>query len=263
MTTAVRAKKMRGEMRRWCGGAPRLGAKVILDIIGNIIEFYFLIPSFLAPNIELKLRRTNNSAPQKRRDNELHHRLSLNIQLKGIHSLSIMGRITVFSSDGCTYCRQVRAALTAREIPFTDINISHYPQKRADMLALTDRYTVPQVFFNENHIGGADETIALLNEWDEELKGGSTTAKDRYVETIEAEAGPYDVRLAKPTGPPAIQYMNLTVSRPKEITEVNGKHFTTLQLTKELIKKMPRKDLSTFGFGVVHKNSFLGSDAVS
>lgn len=131
------------------------------------------------------------------------------------------------------------------------------------MLALTDRYTVPQVFFNEKHIGGADETIQLLSEWDEELKGGSKTAKDRYLETIEADAGPYDVRLSTPTGPPAIQYMSLTVNRPKEITEVNGKHFTTLQLMRELIQKMPRRDLSTLGFGVFYYNSFVGSEAVS
>lgn len=122
---------------------------------------------------------------------------------------------------------------------------------------------MPQVFFNEKHIGGADDTIALLNEWDEELKGGAVTAKDKYMDTIESEAGPYDVRLATPSGPPAIQNMNLTVTRPKEITEINGKHFTTMQLTKELIQRMPRGDLTTFGIGVVHYNSFLGSDAVS
>ena len=131
------------------------------------------------------------------------------------------------------------------------------------MLSLTDRYTVPQVFFNEEHIGGAKETIRLLNEWDDELKGSAVTARDRFSKTIESEAGPYDIRLAVPTGPPAIQYMNLTVNRPKEITEVNGKHFTTLQLTKELIKRMPRYDLSTLGFGIIYYNSFRGSDAVS
>jgi glutaredoxin 3 len=172
-----------------------------------------------------------------------------------------MGRITVFSIDGCSHCRLLKAALAARNIPYSDINISHYPQKRADMLALTDRHTVPQVFFNERYIGGADETIQLLNEWDEELKGGSVTARDRYVDTIESEPGPFDVKLSLPTGPPAIQYMNLTVNRPKEITEVNGKHFTTLQLTKELMTKMPRGDLSTFG--TVYYNSFKGSEAVS
>lgn len=120
---------------------------------------------------------------------------------------------------------------------------------------------MPQVFFNEKYIGGAEETIKLLNEWDEELKGGSVTARDRYVETIESDPGPYDVRLAKPEGPPAIQYMNLTVRRPKEITDINGKHFTTLQLTKELIKKMPRGNLSSFGG--VYYNSFKGCDGVS
>jgi len=35
---------------------------------------------------------------------------------------------------------------------FTEINISLYPEKRADMLRVADRLTVPQVFFNDKHV---------------------------------------------------------------------------------------------------------------
>lgn len=119
------------------------------------------------------------------------------------------------------------------------------------------------VFFNETHIGGAEETIELLNTWDEELKGGTTTAKDRYEETIASEEGPYDVRLAASTDPPVLHHMGLSVRRPKEITELNGKHFTTLQLTRELMNKMPRGDFTHLGFGGTHHNSFKGFEAVS
>ena len=128
---------------------------------------------------------------------------------------------------------------------------------------LDDQYLLELVFFNETHIGGAEETIKLLNTWDEELKGSTTTAKDRYEETIASEVGPYDVRLSAPTGPPVLNHMGLSVRRPKEITELNGKHFTTLQLTRELMKKMPRGDVTNFGFGGTQHNSFKGLEAVS
>eukprot|EP00970_Alexandrium_tamarense_P008538 scaffold1626_cov178-Alexandrium_tamarense.AAC.6 len=175
-----------------------------------------------------------------------------------------MGRITIFSIEECSFCRRLKAALTARSIPYTDINISHYPQKRADMLSLTDRLTVPQVFFNEEHAGGAEETLELLKKWDEEIaRDGkpNETPYTRYVDQIESVAGPYDTRLAPPTGPPAIQNMHLTITRPKEIIEINGKHYTTLQLMKELVLKMPREDLSSWG--VVYYDVFRGTDAVT
>ena len=36
-----------------------------------------------------------------------------------------------------------------------------YPERRADMLALADRLTVPQIFFNTTHIGGSSDLTAL------------------------------------------------------------------------------------------------------
>ena len=40
---------------------------------------------------------------------------------------------------------------------YTEISLSNYPEKRKDMLKLTERLTVPQIFFNTKHIGGADD----------------------------------------------------------------------------------------------------------
>ena len=79
-----------------------------------------------------------------------------------------MGRITIFTIEDCKFCRRTKAALTSRNIPYTEINIEIYPQKRTDMISLSDRLTVPQVFFNEKHIGGSEETLKLLSEWDDE-----------------------------------------------------------------------------------------------
>lgn len=37
---------------------------------------------------------------------------------------------------------------------YSDISIEAYPEKRADMLKIADRLTVPQIFFNDEHVGG-------------------------------------------------------------------------------------------------------------
>jgi glutaredoxin len=39
------------------------------------------------------------------------------------------------------------------------------------MLSLSDRLTVPQIFMNDKHIGGADDTLNLLDIWDDDTSG--------------------------------------------------------------------------------------------
>jgi len=70
------------------------------------------------------------------------------------------------------------------------------------MLALQEGYTVPQIFFNDKHIGGATETLALLEQWDKEEEGnvedGTYGAHKRYQREIVAFPDPNDPRLATP-----------------------------------------------------------------
>ena len=76
-----------------------------------------------------------------------------------------MGRITVFVTDGNAACTRTIAAFRSRKVPVTIINLSRYPDKRNAMVALCMLQSTPQVFFNTRYVGGADETLALLNEW--------------------------------------------------------------------------------------------------
>ena len=78
-----------------------------------------------------------------------------------------MGRITIFVTESCSYCIRAKHALKERNIPYVEISVSKYPQRRNDMISLSnDQYTVPQVFFNSKHIGGCTELLAMLEEWD-------------------------------------------------------------------------------------------------
>jgi glutaredoxin len=102
-----------------------------------------------------------------------------------------MGRITVFSLAGCRHCKRAKALLTARGWDFLDISLSDYPEMRAPMLQLADALTVPQIFFNEVHLGGAAELEAL-----------EAAAGDELGALYEQMAGaptPTDPRLSKPT----------------------------------------------------------------
>ena len=72
-----------------------------------------------------------------------------------------MGRVTIFSLPTCPHCKKAKSLLTDYGVEFYDISLGSYPEKRPDMLKLTDRLTVPQIFFDDNHIGGAADLDVL------------------------------------------------------------------------------------------------------
>lgn len=73
-----------------------------------------------------------------------------------------MGRVTVFSIDDCPFCRKAKALLTENGISYYEINLDDYPTKRGDMVKLASSLTVPQVFLNDEHLGGATQVSDLF-----------------------------------------------------------------------------------------------------
>eukprot|EP01044_Picomonas_judraskeda_P015836 COSAG03_NODE_2720_length_2498_cov_2.215090_2_plen_154_part_01 len=99
-----------------------------------------------------------------------------------------MGRITVFSTATCPHCKRAKALLAEKGWDFTEVSLSDYPEKRGAMLQLADKLSVPQIFFNETHLGGAAELAAL------EERG----ELQALYEEMAAAPEPTDARLAKP-----------------------------------------------------------------
>ena len=72
-----------------------------------------------------------------------------------------MGEIVVFSKSNCHHCQDAKSLLKELDIPFTDINIEADIQNSMLMSLASQRHTVPQIFFNDDHIGGADDLKKL------------------------------------------------------------------------------------------------------
>lgn len=51
--------------------------------------------------------------------------------------------------------------LTKKGVSYTDILVNRDPELRAKMEALSGRRTVPQIFINDDPIGGFDELYSL------------------------------------------------------------------------------------------------------
>jgi len=62
----------------------------------------------------------------------------------------------------CNFCDAAKRLLIRNNVPFNEINIALEEGKREEMLKKSNgRQTIPQIFFNELHIGGYEELRAL------------------------------------------------------------------------------------------------------
>ncbi len=69
--------------------------------------------------------------------------------------------VTLYVSDWCPYCQRAKGLLTQKNIAFSEINVEQDVKFRNEMIARSNRRTVPQIFLGDKHIGGCEDLIAL------------------------------------------------------------------------------------------------------
>tara|TARA_B100001029_G_C14677418_1_gene242768 strand:+ start:55 stop:309 length:255 start_codon:yes stop_codon:yes gene_type:complete len=73
-----------------------------------------------------------------------------------------MKNVTVYTGPMCNFCDAAKRLLNRNNIPYKEINIAIEDGKRDEMLAKSNgKRTIPQIFFNEYHVGGYEELRAL------------------------------------------------------------------------------------------------------
>jgi glutaredoxin 3 len=69
--------------------------------------------------------------------------------------------VTLYTSAWCPYCRRARDLLTRKKVDFSEINVEDDLKFREEMIARSNRRTVPQIFIGDKHVGGCDELFEL------------------------------------------------------------------------------------------------------
>jgi glutaredoxin 3 len=69
--------------------------------------------------------------------------------------------IIIYSASHCPYCVRAKALLERKGMNFTEVLVDTDDKLRDEMIAKSQRYTVPQIFINDQHIGGFDDLHAL------------------------------------------------------------------------------------------------------
>ncbi len=72
-----------------------------------------------------------------------------------------MAKIDIYTKPYCPYCERAKELLEAKGVQFSEIVASNDPALRAEMNERSGRYTYPQVFIDDRHIGGCDDLMAL------------------------------------------------------------------------------------------------------
>lgn len=79
-------------------------------------------------------------------------------------------KITVYSTDPCSFCARAKELLTKRGLAFEEINLSKDPAGREQLALRTGMLSFPQIVIGEKVLGGFRELLqADLNGELEEL----------------------------------------------------------------------------------------------
>ena len=73
-----------------------------------------------------------------------------------------MAAVKMYSTGSCPYCMMAERLLVAKGVAAIDkIRVDLEPAKRVEMMEITGRRTVPQIYIGDTHVGGYDELAAL------------------------------------------------------------------------------------------------------
>tara|TARA_B100001778_G_C18444065_1_gene563688 strand:+ start:362 stop:616 length:255 start_codon:yes stop_codon:yes gene_type:complete len=73
-----------------------------------------------------------------------------------------MKKITIYTGPVCNYCDAAKRLLKRNSLEFNEIDISSGPEVLNEMINKTNgKRTIPQIFFDNEHIGGYVEIRQL------------------------------------------------------------------------------------------------------
>jgi glutaredoxin 3 len=71
-----------------------------------------------------------------------------------------MSDVTVYTTEPCSFCARVKGLLKARNVEFTEINLSKDPAGRMELVGRTGMMSFPQVVVGGELLGGFTEVQA-------------------------------------------------------------------------------------------------------
>ena len=80
---------------------------------------------------------------------------------KAYRWLNKMASIVIYTTGFCPFCIRAKQLLDSKGADYQELAVDRDPQLRQTMMADSGRHTVPQIWINNQHIGGCDELYGL------------------------------------------------------------------------------------------------------
>jgi glutaredoxin 3 len=74
-----------------------------------------------------------------------------------------MAKITVYTTEPCSFCARVKGLLKAHGAEFAEINLSKDPTGRTELVQRTGMMSFPQVLVGDRLLGGFAEVQAAAD----------------------------------------------------------------------------------------------------
>ena len=84
-----------------------------------------------------------------------------------------MQKVVIYTKKDCPYCKDAKALLEKKGIKYQEISdVDKNPDKLTEMIRLSNRRSMPQIFINNKSVGGFDDLseLATSGELDTLLK---------------------------------------------------------------------------------------------
>nr|WP_020651133.1 glutaredoxin 3 [Solimonas variicoloris] len=72
-----------------------------------------------------------------------------------------MKKVVMYSTRVCPFCVMAKRLLQAKGATIEEVRVDEDASRREEMMRITGRRTVPQIFIGETHVGGSDDLHAL------------------------------------------------------------------------------------------------------
>jgi len=72
-----------------------------------------------------------------------------------------VAKVEIYSSAHCPYCVMAKQLLDRKGVSYHEIRVDLDPAKRQEMMQKSKQRTVPQIFINNEVIGGYTDLVAI------------------------------------------------------------------------------------------------------
>ncbi|MBD9374962.1 glutaredoxin 3 [Rhizobium sp. ARZ01] len=72
-----------------------------------------------------------------------------------------MASVDIYTRQFCGYCAAAKKLLETKGVAYTEFDATNAPEVRQEMINRAGRNTFPQIFIDDEHVGGCDDLHAL------------------------------------------------------------------------------------------------------